>query len=93
VSTASLHSFIDMPNYVLKDSVQYSTVHIPNVVGWNCLKYCIFACFLYCNRQAHRDFLITLYYIEHQYGNEAKHNILLALYALYFWISCRRELD
>ena len=40
---------------------------IPNsnyviMVGdWNCLKYCIFACFLYCNRQVHRDFLITLY--------------------------------
>jgi len=28
----------------------------------NCLKYCVFACFLYCNRQVHRDFLITLYY-------------------------------
>ena len=27
----------------------------------NYLKYCIFACFLYCNRQVHRDFLVTLY--------------------------------
>jgi len=40
---------------------------IPNynyviMVGdWNCLKYHIFACFLHCNRQVHRDFLITLY--------------------------------
>ena len=27
------------------------------VGDWNCLKYCIFACFFfYCNRQVHRDF-------------------------------------
>jgi len=58
VSPASLQKLIDAPNYVLEDRVQYSTVHIPNVF---CLKYCIFACFLYCNRQAHRDFLITMY--------------------------------
>ena len=25
------------------------------VGDWNCLKYCIFECFLYCNRQVHRD--------------------------------------
>jgi len=29
----------------------------------NCLKYCIFSCFLYCNRRVHRDFLITLYFV------------------------------
>jgi hypothetical protein len=31
VSPASLQTFIDTPNCVLKDRVQYSTVHIPNV--------------------------------------------------------------
>jgi len=31
VSTASLQTFIDTPNCVLEDRVQYSTVHIPNV--------------------------------------------------------------
>jgi len=31
VSPASLQTFIDTPNRVLEDRVQYSTVHIPNV--------------------------------------------------------------
>jgi len=31
VSPASLKTFIDSPNCVLEDRVQYSTVHIPNV--------------------------------------------------------------
>ena len=31
VSPASLQTFIDMPNCVLKDCIQYSTVHIPKV--------------------------------------------------------------
>jgi hypothetical protein len=31
VSPASLQTFIDTPNSVLEDRVQYSTVHIPNV--------------------------------------------------------------
>ena len=31
VSPVSLQTFIDTPNCVLKDRVQYSTVHIPNV--------------------------------------------------------------
>jgi len=31
VSRASLQTFIDTPNCVLQDHVQYSTVHIPNV--------------------------------------------------------------
>jgi hypothetical protein len=45
---ASLHTFIDTPNCVLEDRVQYSTVHILNV-------------FCDGHRQVHRDFLITLY--------------------------------
>jgi len=31
VSPAGLQTFIDTPNCVLEDRVQYSTVHIPNV--------------------------------------------------------------
>ena len=31
VSPASLQTFIDTPNCVLEDRVQYTTVHIPNV--------------------------------------------------------------
>jgi len=31
VSPTSLQTFIDMPNCVLEDHVQYSMVHIPNV--------------------------------------------------------------
>jgi hypothetical protein len=58
VYPASLQTFIDTPNCVLEDRVQYSKVHIPNVF---CLKYYIFACFLYCNCKVNRDFLITLY--------------------------------
>jgi len=32
VPPASLQTFIDTPNCVLEDRVQYSTVHIPNVI-------------------------------------------------------------
>jgi hypothetical protein len=32
VSPSSLQTFIDTPNYDLEDRVQYSTVHIPNVL-------------------------------------------------------------
>jgi hypothetical protein len=46
VPSASLQTFIDTPKCVLEDCFQYSTVHIPKVF---CLKYCILACFLYCN--------------------------------------------
>jgi hypothetical protein len=48
VPPACLQTFIDTPNCVLKDRVQYSMVHIPNV---------------FCDGylQVHRDFLITLY--------------------------------
>jgi len=62
VSPASLQTFIDMPNCVLEDSVQYSMVHISNVFcdGHLQLINCV-GIVLYCNRQVHRDFLITLY--------------------------------
>ena len=49
VSPASLQTFIDTPNRVLEDRVQYSTVHIPNAQKF------------FDHRQVHRDFLITLY--------------------------------
>ena len=46
---AAMYSGIPNSNYVI-------------MVGhWNCLKYCIFACFLYCKLQVHRDVLITPY--------------------------------
>jgi len=66
VSPASLQTFIDKPNCVLEDRVQYSTVHIPNVFCDGHLQ--LISCVLYCNRQVHRDFLITLYlsYAEQQ---------------------------
>jgi len=59
VSPASLHTFIDMPNCVLEDHVQYSTVHILNVFCDGHLQLINYV--LYCNHQVHRDFLITLY--------------------------------
>jgi len=63
VSPASLQTFIDTPNCILGDCVQYSTVHIPNVFcdGHLQIINCV-GIVLYCNRQVHRDFLIILYY-------------------------------
>jgi hypothetical protein len=50
VSPASLQTFIDTPNCVLKDRVHYSTVQIPNVFCDGNLQIInIFACFLYYN--------------------------------------------
>jgi hypothetical protein len=46
----------------LTPSVISNSNYIIMVGDWNSLKYCIFACFLYCNRQVHKDFLITRYY-------------------------------
>jgi hypothetical protein len=65
VSPASLQTFIDTSNCVLEDirlTLTPSIVHNSNYVimlsDWNGLKYiCVF---LYCNRQVHRDILITL---------------------------------
>jgi hypothetical protein len=51
-------TFIDNPNCVIEDRVQYSTVHTPNVFCGGHLQ--LISC-VYCNRQVHRDFLITLY--------------------------------
>jgi len=54
--------FNGMPNSVLEGRVQYSTVHIPNLLcdGRLQIIICVGDC-LYCNRQVHRGFLITLY--------------------------------
>jgi hypothetical protein len=70
VSPASFQTFIDTPNCVLEDRVQYSTVHIPNVLCDGHLQ--IISCVgivrthsvfhrTPCNHQVHREFLITLY--------------------------------
>jgi len=58
VSSASPLTITDTPNCVLEDRVQYSMVHIPNVFCDNHLQ--LFNCVLYCNRQVHREFLITM---------------------------------
>jgi hypothetical protein len=58
VSSTYLQTFIDTPNCVLEDRVQY-TNYVIMVSDWNCLIY--FCVFLYCNHQVHRDLLITLY--------------------------------
>jgi hypothetical protein len=69
MSPASLQTFTDTSNCVLEDRIPYSTVHIPNVFCdghlqiINCVGI-IFGCFLYCNYQVHRDFLIILYKFE-----------------------------
>ena len=58
VSPASLQTFIDTPNCVLEDRVQYSTVHILNVFCDGHLQ------IINCEgivRQVHRVFLITLH--------------------------------
>ena len=61
LSPARLQTFIDTPNCVLEDRVQYSTVHIPNVFCDGHLYFinCV-GIVLYCNRQVHRYFLNTL---------------------------------
>ena len=61
VSPANLQTFIDTPNCVLEDRVQYSTVHIPNVF---CDGHLQIISLLYRNRQVCREFLITLYFIQ-----------------------------
>jgi len=66
VSPASLQTFVDTPNCVLEDRVQYRAVHIPNVFcdGHLQIISCVGIVFLYCNRQVHRDCLITLYFTD-----------------------------
>jgi hypothetical protein len=56
VTPASLQTFIDTPNCVLEDRVQYTVIMVSDL---NCLKY--FCAFWYCNHQVHRHFLITLH--------------------------------
>jgi len=45
VSPASHQTFIDTPNCVLEDRVQYSTVHIPNVFWDETVYNTVFVCF------------------------------------------------
>jgi hypothetical protein len=49
----------------LMPSVIPNSNYVIMVGDWNCLKY-ILAYFLYCNRQEHRDFLITLHKAAYQ---------------------------
>jgi hypothetical protein len=48
----------------LTPSVIPNSNYVIMVGDGKCLKYCIFACFLYCNLQVHRDFLITWYILQ-----------------------------
>jgi len=63
VSLAILQTIIDTSHCVLEDRVQYSTVHIPIVFCDGHLQLIIYVGIvrINCNRQVHRDFLITLY--------------------------------
>jgi len=71
VSSASLQTFVDTPN-----RVQYSMVHIVNVFCDGHLQ--LINCVLYCNRQVHRDFFITLYKLcELKHGAMNRRNSLL----------------
>ena len=58
VSPASHQTFVDTPNCVLEDRVQYGAVHIPNVFCDGHLQ--LISCVGIVG-QVHRDFLITLY--------------------------------
>ena len=62
---ASHHTFIDTPNCVLEDRVQYSTVHIPNVFFDDHLQIINCVGIVRINwvfhRLVHRDFLNILY--------------------------------
>ena len=51
----------DDTRLTLTPSIIPNSNYVIMVGDWNYLKYCIFACFLYCNCQVHRDFLITWY--------------------------------
>jgi hypothetical protein len=66
VSPASLQTFIDTPNCVLEDRVQYSTVDIPNVFCEGHLQIInLWGMFAYCNItvtiRCIETFFITLY--------------------------------
>ena len=56
VSPAILQRFIDTPNCVLEDRVQYSTVRIPNVF---CAGYLQIISCVGIVPQEHRDFLLS----------------------------------
>ena len=60
VPPPSVQIFIDTPNCVLEDRVQYSMVHIPNVF---CDGHLQLINYVGIVRQVHRDLLITLFKI------------------------------
>jgi hypothetical protein len=50
VSPASFQTFIDTPNCVLEDRVQYRTVRIPNVSCDGHLFLCVFVVIIRCTK-------------------------------------------
>ena len=70
VSPAGLETFINTPNCVLEDRVQYGTVHIPNVFCDGHLQIINYVgIVLYCNRQVHRDFIMITPYKQERKCN------------------------
>jgi hypothetical protein len=90
MSPSSLQTFIDTPKCVLEDRVQYSTVHIPNVF---CDGHIQIINFFYCNRQVHRDFLITLYKITNSVISVHSAPFLLAQTGLATKTTCRQHVS
>jgi hypothetical protein len=68
VFPASLQAFIDTPNCVREDRVQYTNYVI--TVSDKLFK--IFFVFLWCNHQVNRDFLIALYYAVQPYLSDSR---------------------
>jgi uncharacterized membrane protein YccF (DUF307 family) len=57
----SVHLMMKIQKVTSNDqSVIPNSNYVIMVGDWNCLKYYIFARFLCCNHQVHKDFLITL---------------------------------
>jgi hypothetical protein len=79
VSPASLQTFIDTPNCVLEDRVQYSPVHIPNIFCDGHLQ--IVSCVGIIIVRVHRDFLITLYFLS--FSQPVLFNVKITLFLVH----------
>jgi hypothetical protein len=100
VSPASLQTFIDTPNCVLEDHVQYSTVHIPNVFcdGHLQIISCVGAVrihWVFIAPQVHRSFLITLYIVTLRsricFDLSTSGSKFIVLFTKLFWVSDMTE--
>ena len=71
VSPASLQTFIDTPNCVLEDRVQYSTVHIPNVFKSSI----VWVLFVRCTETFRSPCKIATYFGESRQSSGHEYNI------------------